>query len=80
MTEELLPPSPPKKKDSDKKPETSHRGLVLGAIVFVVVILGGIAATVIGLLNPNTPTERIRDIFIIFMAFEALVVGAALVI
>jgi len=80
MTEELLEKTPAEKKVSDKKQEASQRGLVIGAIVFVVLILGGIIAAVIGLLNPNTPTERIRDIFIIFMAFESLVIGAALVI
>ena len=60
--------------------ETDQRKIMIIAIVFVIVILGGIIAAVAGLLNPNTPTERIRDIFIIFMAFESLVIGAALVI
>jgi len=43
-------------------------------------MLAGIIGAVIGLLQPNTPTEKIRDIFIIFMAFESLVIGVALVI
>ena len=37
-------------------------------------------AAVVGLLNPQTDTARIRDVFIIFMAFESLVIGVALVI
>jgi len=32
------------------------------------------------LLQPGTPTERIRDIFIIVVALETLVVGAALIV
>ena len=35
---------------------------------------------VIGLLQPNTPTDKIRDIFIIFMALESLLIGVALIV
>ena len=49
-------------------------------VIFVLLMLAGIIGAVIGLLQPNTPTEKIRDIFIIFMAFESLVIGVALVI
>ena len=54
--------------------------MALIAVVFVVLILGGVIAAIFGLLNPQTDTARIRDIFIIFMAFESLVIGVALVI
>ena len=57
-----------------------QRKAMIIAVVFVLVILGGVIAAVVGLLNPSTPTDRIRDIFIIFMAFESLVIGVALVI
>ena len=79
MTEEILE-TPMKKEKDNGKDEADQRKLATIAIVFVLVILGGIIAAVAGLLNPSTPTERIRDIFIIFMAFESLVIGAALVI
>ena len=49
-------------------------------VVVLIVLVAGIVAAVIGLLQPNTPTERIRDIFIIFMALESLLIGAALVV
>ncbi len=39
-----------------------------------------IVLAVIFLLRPGTPTETIRDIFIIFVALESLVIGAALII
>jgi hypothetical protein len=80
MAEELSKNTPAENEEFDKKKESAQRNLLIGAIVFVLLIVGGIVAAVIGLLNPNTPTERIRDIFIIFMAFESLVIGAALVI
>ncbi len=41
-------------------------------------LLSGFA--VYNLLQPSTPTERIRDIFIILLALESLVIGAALII
>ncbi|MCP4141486.1 MAG: hypothetical protein GY755_14580 [Chloroflexi bacterium] len=77
MTEEIV--DIPIEKDSEEE-KSDQRKLAAIAIVFVLLILGGIIAAVFGLLNENTPTERIRDIFIIFMAFESLVIGVALVI
>ncbi len=79
MIEERIE-STPAKKETTKSSTTGQRGAIIGIIVFVLLIVGGIIAAILGLLNPNTPTERIRDIFIIFMAFESLVIGVALVI
>lgn len=50
---------------------------ILGGILFALVLF---SLAVYGLLLPSTPTERIRDIFIIILALESLVIGAALVI
>ncbi len=50
--------------------------LIGGGILFL--LLSGFA--VYSLLQPSTPTERIRDIFIIVLALESLVIGAALII
>ena len=81
MTKEFVE-IPVKKGDTDEKSaeNINQRKVMIIAIIFVIVILGGVIAAVVGLLNPNTPTERIRDIFIIFMAFESLIIGAALVV
>jgi hypothetical protein len=51
-------------------------GIIIGGILF----LTGIVAAVFFLLQPGSPTDTIRDIFIIFMAFESLIIGAALVV
>jgi len=51
-------------------------GLVIGAVVFLVLMV----LAIIYLANPTTPTGKIRDIFIIFMALGFLVLGLALVI
>ena len=49
-------------------------------ILFVVLLVTGIIFAVIGLLQDAETTSKVRDIFIIFMAFESLLIGAALVI
>ena len=53
--------------------------IVVGSIagVFVLVL---IVTIFILLIQPTTPTDKIRDVFIIFMALESLVIGAALVV
>ena len=47
--------------------ERRQRTIVITAVIFLIVLIAGIVAAVIGLLQPNTPTDKIRDIFIIFM-------------
>jgi len=54
--------------------------LMVGAIAGVVIVLALIALVVYALLQNDTRTANIRDIFIIFMAFESLIIGAALVV
>ncbi|MDI6770527.1 MAG: hypothetical protein QMD04_12755 [Anaerolineales bacterium] len=57
-----------------------QRWMILWIALGGLVLLALIVLAVVGLLQPGTPTDKIRDIFIIFMAFESLVIGAALVI
>lgn len=57
-----------------------QRWILAGIIAGVILVLAVLALAVYGLLqNPGT-TANIRDIFIIFMAFESLIIGVALVI
>jgi hypothetical protein len=51
-------------------------GVTIGAIVLVVLL--GVA--IYFLLQPGTPTDKIRDIFIIVVALESLVIGVALIV
>ena len=53
--------------------------LVVGGIA-IVLLIAVIIASVYYLLLPGSPTDRIRDVFIIFMALESLVLGLVLVI
>jgi len=57
-----------------------QRTLTIVLILFVILIVTGIVFAVYGLLQDGDLTSRIRDIFIIFMAFESLLIGAALVV
>lgn len=63
-------------------PVTNRKQLwiLIGVILAVVILLALIALAVYALLQNSTRTANIRDIFIIFMAFESLVIGAALVV
>lgn len=56
------------------------RAIVIVAIVAAIVILALLIVAVVLLLQPGVPTDRIRDIFIIVVAFETLVVGVALIV
>jgi hypothetical protein len=57
-----------------------HRGLVIGVSLAAVVLLAAVIWAVIAMVNNPAQTETIRDIFIVFMALEALVIGVALIV
>jgi hypothetical protein len=56
------------------------KGLIIGLAVLAVVLVVALGAAVYFLLQPGAPTETIRDIVIILVAFEFMVIGLALVI
>jgi hypothetical protein len=56
------------------------RWMVTGIIIAVFIILAGIIVAVIALTEHPAVATNVRDIFIIFMAFESLIIGAALVV
>jgi hypothetical protein len=56
------------------------KGLIIGLVVLVVALLAALGFGVFYLLQPGAPTETIRDVVIIVVAFEFMVIGLALVI
>lgn len=67
--------SAPQQEDSGRQ-----RLMVAGAIVLVVLLIAGaIGAAVLLVSNPEQ-TETLRDVFIIFMALEFLLIGLALIV
>ncbi len=62
-----------------REQERRQKKIMIGVIAGIVIFLAFIAA-IIGLMQPNTPTDKIRDVFIIVVALETLVIGVALVV
>jgi hypothetical protein len=68
-------------KSTDEQSGSSGRGRGIMLVVIAVVILAVIIAAFVLLVSADpTTTGQIRDVFIIFMALESLVIGAALII
>lgn len=68
---------------AQREAERRQRTIVITAVIFLVVLLAGIVTAVYFLLRPETSgesVERLRDVFIIFMALESLLIGAALIV
>lgn len=63
-------------KDADARSKRIVTFIIIGVVV--VLLLLGLA--IFFLLQPTTPTDRIRDVFIIVVALESLVIGVALII
>jgi NADH:ubiquinone oxidoreductase subunit K len=77
VSEEVLPPANP----VDQADQAQKRNVLIIVIIAAVVILAGLVVGVIALVKaPAETTGQVRDIFIIFMAMEFLVIGVALVI
>jgi hypothetical protein len=63
-------------REQEKQMKRTMVGVVIGAVVLLVLL--GVA--IYFLLQPATPTDKIRDIFIIVVALESLVIGVALIV
>lgn len=70
----------PAEEAAKRAAERQQRTIAIVGSIAVIVILVAIGFAVFYLLQEGTPTEKIRDIFIIFMALESLLIGAALIV
>lgn len=61
-----------------------QRLTIIGIVIFIIIILGLLITGLVFLLSPNITSietvSRLRDIFIILMALESLLIGLALTI
>ena len=73
---QLAPETPAAQRDEDQRMKRILIGVIIGAVV--ILILLGLA--IFFLLQPSTPTDRIRDVFIIVVALESLVIGVAMIV
>ena len=87
MATPLLPqqtpatPAPtPEELAAKREAERKQKIIIAGIITFVVIVLVSLSGFIVYLLQPDSPTNKIRDIFIIVVALESLVIGAALIV
>ena len=66
----------PAQSEQEKKMKRILIAVIVGAVILLILL--GVA--IYFLLQPGTPTDRIRDIFIIVVALESLVIGVAMIV
>ncbi|RJP55028.1 MAG: hypothetical protein C4583_01330 [Anaerolineaceae bacterium] len=82
-TPEPTPELTPEQLEAKREAEKQQRTIVIWGVVFLLLLLAGIVTVIYFLLRPETAAEqvgRIRDIFLIFMALESLLIGVALIV
>ena len=60
--------------------EAQQRLIIIGVVISALVVVALAALAIIGMVRNPAFTQTIRDIFIIVMALESLVIGAALIV
>ena len=76
MTPQLAPEKAAEPSPQDRQTKRIMVGVIIGLVVLLVLL--GVA--IFFLLQPATPTDKIRDIFIIIVALESLVIGVAVIV
>ena len=77
------PPPPqltPEQLAEIREQERKQKQMMAGVIAGVVVLVALLGVAIYFLLQPATPTDKIRDVFIIVVALETLVIGVALIV
>jgi nitrate reductase gamma subunit len=70
----------PEEEAATQASKRRQRWMAVGITAGVIVFLALLALAIYALLQNDARTANIRDIFIILMAFESLIIGAALVV
>lgn len=74
------PPLTPEQIAAIKEAERKQKLIIASVIGAVILILALLGVAIYFLMQPNTPTDKIRDVFIIVVALETLVIGVALIV
>ena len=80
MTENVLETPSSDEEAVNRAVLRKQRWIFAGIVVLGIVLVAGIAIAVFFLVKSPSTASNLRDIFIIFMAFESLIIGAALVV
>src|SRR3990172_8148672 len=73
----------PEELAAQREADRQKRTLIIWASIFLVLVIAGLITALYFLLRPETPADqvgRIRDVFIIIVALESLLIGVAMVI
>lgn len=79
-TPEIVPNPQLEEAINNQETDSRSKRIVTIIIIGVVVLIALLGIAIYFLLQPGTPTDRIRDVFIIVVALESLVIGVALII
>ena len=63
-----------------REQERKQKQMMAGLIAVTVLLVALLGVAIYFLMQPATPTDKIRDVFIIVVALETLVIGIALVV
>ena len=80
MTTPPTNPEPALRTPEQIEQEKQMKRMMTWVIIGAVALLALLGVAIFFLLQPATPTDRIRDIFIIVVALESLVIGVALIV
>ncbi|MBI3170391.1 MAG: hypothetical protein HYZ22_18055 [Chloroflexi bacterium] len=74
------PPLTPEQLVELREQERKQKQMMAAIITGVIAFLGLLIWAIVALMRPETPTDKIRDVFIIVVALETLVIGVALIV
>ena len=80
QSQPTTPPPTPEELAAIREAERKQKTITATVIAGIVVFLALLGVAIFFLLQPATPTDKIRDIFIIVVALESLVIGVALIV
>ena len=80
QSQPTTPPPTPEELAAIREAERKQKTITATVIAGIVVFLALLGVAIYFLLQPATPTDKIRDIFIIVVALESLVIGVALIV
>jgi heme/copper-type cytochrome/quinol oxidase subunit 2 len=80
MTENLPVTPSPEEEAAQRAKLRKQRWIIAGVIAGAVIVLAILVVAIIFLVKSPAAAANVRDIFIIFMALESLLIGAALVV
>ena len=79
-SQQMTPQLAPEKAAEPSPQDRQTKRIMIGVIIGIVVLLVLLGVAIFFLLQPATPTDKIRDIFIIIVALESLVIGVAVIV